>query len=178
MVDTVTDEHKAGRGREEPPYFRACQRCEQPWPCPAKKQALQAEAEEMLAARAGESRRVGLLSLVEIGVSVWSSTRRNTYDEPLGGVVVDISDEPNRETGEFERFFTCLWKLGKRVDVHRIAEAEVVPTGVQATAGSILSKLIKALALEVAETKGSYIDGRCAERVRWQYVLTGVWRGA
>lgn len=171
--------HRASLPADEAPFRRTCLRCDAPWPCPSRRDDIRAEQAGIIAAvRAqvnGDARRVGVLALVELGVSVWSSTRRDAYDEPIGGVVVELEDVPNRETGEFERFFTCLFLgYGPKVDVHRIAEAEVLQTGVQATPGSTITKLVKKLAGEVHDSKGSYLDLRCSERVRWQYVLTGV----
>lgn len=174
MTNVDLNVHRASSPRDEPPYVRTCLHCDQPWPCPAKRDELRAEADEMLAARAGEARRVGVLALVELGVSVWSSTRRDAFDQPLGGVVVEIEDVPDAETGEVERWFTCLWMVGPKVQARRIAEAEVLQSGVQATDGSRIARIVKALAGEVHDRPGSYLDLHSSERIRWQYVLAGV----
>jgi hypothetical protein len=179
MTDLDLDLHRAGPPRDEPPYLRTCLRCSEAWPCPSKRDELRAEQAEIIAAvraqASDDARRVGVLALVELGVSVWSSTRVDAFGQPLGGVVVEIEDVPDPETGEIERYFTCLsLGYGPKVEVRRIAEAEVLQTGVQATDGSTLTKLVKKLAGEVHDAKGSYLDLRASERVRWQYVLTGV----
>ena len=179
MTDLDLDLHRASPPRDEPPYLRSCLRCAEPWPCPAKRDDIRAEQAEIIATvRAqvsDDARRVGVLSLVELGVSVWSSTRVDAFDQPLGGVVVHIEDDVDRETGEVSRWFTCLsLGYGPKVEVRRIAEAEVLQTGVQATDGSTITNLVKKLAGEVHDAKGSYLDLRCSERIRWQYVLAGV----
>lgn len=171
-------EHRAGPVPDEPPYFRACLGCGQKWPCPARLAEVRDQHAEMAEARSSDdARRVGVLALVELGVTVWSSTRRDAYDEPLGGVVVGIDDVPNPETGEFERFFTCLETYGSDrfpIKIARIAEAEVLPTGVEATQHVTLTKLVKRLAGEVHRSKGSFLDSSTAQRVRWIYTLTGL----
>lgn len=171
--------HRASPPADEPPFRRTCLRCSQPWPCPARRDDIRAEQADIIAAvraqATDDARRVGVLALVELGVSVWSSTRVDALGEALGGVVVHIEDVPNPETGEIERFFTCLDPYGAGpVKVRRLAEAEVSPTSVEATANSRITNLVKRLAGEVHDAKGSYLDLRCSERVRWQYILTGV----
>ena len=139
---------------------------------------VRAEQAEIAEARVSDdARRIGVLALVDLGVQCWSSTRRDAYDEARGGVVVEINDVPNPDTGEFERFFTCLDPYGSDrfpIKIVRLAEAEVDPSGVQATANSDLTKLVKRLAGEVHRAKGSYLDSSTAQRVRWQYLLTGL----
>jgi hypothetical protein len=179
MTDVDLNVHRASPPADEAPFRRTCLRCSEPWPCPARRDDIRAEQADIIASVrsqvSDDARRVGVLSLVELGVSVWSSTRVDAYDEALGGVVVEIEDVPNIETGEIERWFTCLsLGAGPAVKVRRIAEAEVLQTGVQATDGSTITKLVKKLAGEVHDAKGSYLDLRASERVRWQYVLTGV----
>lgn len=175
MTDVDLNVHRPGPKADEPPYFRACLRCQEAWPCTARRAEVQAESEEMKSARIDDARRIGVLALVELGVSVWSAERRDAYDQPLGGVVVEIEDVPNLETGEFERFFTCLDPVGGvPVTARRIAEAEVRPAGVEGTASARLTKLVRRLAEEIAAAKGSYLDPHQAQRVRWMYVLTGL----
>ncbi len=179
MTDVLQLEHKAGPTPDEAPFRRLCVRCGVFWPCPAKAEQNRAEFEERLDAVrvSDDARRVGVLALVERGVSVWSSTRVDAFDRPIGGVVVHIEDLPNPETGELERFFTCLDPMGSDrfpITVRQLAEAEVLPTGVEATSGSTLTKLVRRLAGEIHRTKGSWLDTSTAERVRWIYILTGV----
>lgn len=177
MTALLGAEHHAGPPAGEPPYFRSCAACCQPWPCPAKKAELQAEAIEQRRQRQlqAEARRTGLMALVERGVSVWSAERTDARGEPLGGVVVEIEDQLDRETGVVERWFTALDPYGAGpVKARRIAEAEVRPEGVTATDGARITGLIVRLAAEVAALKGSYIDPFIAERIRWQYVLAGL----
>jgi hypothetical protein len=179
MTDVDLNVHRPSPPADEPPYRRTCLRCGSAWPCPSRRDDIRAEQAEIIAAvrsqASDDARRVGVLSLIEPGVSVWSSTRVDAFEQPLGGVVVHIEDDVDRETGEVSRWFTCLsLGYGPTVAVRRIAEAEVLQTGVQATDNSTLTKLVKKLAGEVHDAKGSYLDLRAFERVRWQYVLTGV----
>lgn len=175
MSDVTLEQldHSASPPRDEPPYLRTCLRCDQPWPCPARLADVQAEGKEITAALVSDdARRVGVLVLIEKGVTVWSSTRRDAYDQALGGVVVEINDVVDRETGEISRHFTCLDPYGAGdVTVRRLAEAEVSPTGVEATANSRITGLIKRLAGEVHEMKGSYLDLHHADRIRWMGTL-------
>jgi hypothetical protein len=176
MTDIDLGVHRPGPTPEEPPYFRRCLRCDLSWPCPARLAEVRAANEEITAARiSDDARRVGVLALVEKGVSVWSSTRVDAYGAPLGGVVVEIEDVTSPETGEIERWFTCLDPVGGvPVTARRIAEAEIRPAGVEGTVGSRLTNLVRRLAQEIATAKGSYLDPHQAQRVRWMYVLTGV----
>ena len=175
MTDVVLFVHRPGPVPDEPPFTRRCEACGNYWPCPYRKAQLQAEAADMVETRHGEARRIGVLALVEPGVSCWSSTRKDAREEPLGGVVVEIQDVPNPETGEFERYFTCLDPYGGgKVRVHRLSESEVLPTGIEATTNSRIVNLIKRLACEVAEMKGSYLDIFHADRIRWLGTLAGV----
>lgn len=173
-ADVLELEHRASPPRDEPPYLRTCLRCAEPWPCPARRADIVAEQTEIIrsvrAQVSDDARRVGVLALVEKGVSAWSSTRRDAYDQPLGGVVVEINDVVDPETGEINRFFTCLDPTGSDrfpVDVRRLAEAEVTPTGIEATPNSRITKLIKRLAGEVHDMKGNYLDLHHADRIRW-----------
>lgn len=171
-------DHRASAPREDPPYLRTCLRCEQLWPCPARLAEVQAAGKEITAALVSDdARRVGVLVLIEVGVSCWSSTRRDAFDEPLGGVVVEINDIVDPETGGITRWFTCLDPTGSDrfpINVRRIAEAEVVKTGVEATAYSALTKLVKRLAGEVHRRPGSYLDVFQADRIRWMGTLASV----
>lgn len=172
-VDVI--EHRPGPALDEPPYSRTCVQCGQAWPCPARKADLLAQAEEMVAERKGEARRVGVLAMVELGVSVWSSTRKDARDEALGGVVVEINDVPDYQTGEVERFFTCLDPYGGGpVKVRRLAESEVTANSVGATTNSRITNLIKRLGKEVGEMTGSYLDPFYADRIRWMGTLASV----
>jgi hypothetical protein len=181
VTDVDLLEHKAGPAPDEPPYHRTCLRDGLPWPCPARKAELQEETAEVFrsvrAQVSDDARRIGVLALVELGVSVWSSTRVDAFDQPLGGVVVHIEDVVDRETGEISRWFTCLDPTGSErfpINVRRLAEAEVLPSGVEATTGSRLTGLIKRLGGEVHNTEGSFLTLAAAERVRWMHILTGV----
>ncbi len=174
MTAVDLSEHRSGPTPDEPPYTRSCLRCGEFWPCPAYSERLRAEAAEMHEARRGESRRIGVLALVDLGVTVWSSTRRDAYDFPLGGTIVEIEDQVDRGTGEITRRFTCL-KLGNPlVVVRQIDEAEVKPDGVEATQGAQMAKLVKAMAQEVADTKASFLGTLATQRIRWMYTLAGL----
>lgn len=177
MVTAIDlNEHRAGPRPDDAPYTRHCLRCGSFWPCPAYSALLRAEAVEMKEARDAAARRIGVLALVDIGVTVWSSTRRDAYDFPFGGVIVEREDQVDRETGEVHRWFTCL-KLGygaEPIVVRRIDEAEVEPDGIEATQGSQMAKLVKAMAQEVADTKASFLGTLATQRIRWMYTLAGL----
>lgn len=175
MTAVDLTEHRVTPLGEEP-GIRTCQLCGMAWPCPERLARVRAESDELLDRRVSDdARRVGVLALVERGVSVWSAERRDAYDQPLGGVVVEIEDVADRETGEMSRFFTCLDPYGGGpVTVRRLAEAEVRQSGVEATAGSRITSLVKRLGAEIGDHKGSFLDPWIADRVRWMYTLVGV----
>lgn len=171
----TVDLHRPGSAPDEAPFTRRCEVCGMAWPCPERKAQLHAEAEEMKAARVDEAHRIGIMTLIDRGVTVWSCERRDARDEALGGVVVEITDDVDRETGEVVRTFTCLDPYGGGpVKVRHIAENEVRQSGIEATDGARLTRLVKRLAAELAARPGSYLDPWAAERVRWMYVLTGL----
>lgn len=181
MTDVDLAIHRAGPAQDEPPYRRYCLRCNVFYPCPTVQEQARAEAAEIVADRRrhGEANRIGVLALVERGVTVWSSDRRDARGEAKGGVVVEINDVVDPPTGEVIRWLTCLDPYGavkvkggaNKVKVHKLRESEVLPSGVEATANSRRTTLIRRLAKEVAEATGSYLDPFQADRIRWMAVL-------
>ncbi len=108
MTDVLEMEHRASPPRDEPPYRRTCLRCEQPWPCPAKRDELRSEADEMLADRRRHSPE-RMLDLSEVVPGCWVSWRgaenADFAGEPRGGVVISIDHYGDPETGESLRAF-------------------------------------------------------------------------
>ncbi len=101
-------EHSAGPEPDEPPYFRRCIRCEQPWPCNSRKEQVRADSEEILADRRRHSPE-RMLDVSEVVPGCWVNWRgaENTDGaaESRGGVVLSIDHYVDPETGESLRAF-------------------------------------------------------------------------
>jgi hypothetical protein len=54
------------------------------------------------------SRAIGSVALVEPGVEAWSKTRIARDEGAVGGIVIYVTEQADRDTGELERAFVCL----------------------------------------------------------------------
>jgi hypothetical protein len=108
MTDVDLNVHRPSPPADEPPYRRTCLRCDAAWPCPAKRDELRAEADEMLADRARHNPQ-RMLDVSEIVPGCWVNWRgaenADFESEPRGGVVVTIDHIVDPETGESVRVF-------------------------------------------------------------------------
>ena len=123
--------------------------------------------------------------MIDVGTSVFSSTRRDHNDFPVGGVVVAIEDAVDPTTGEMERWFTCVSPYAKDT-VHRLAESEVGPEGIETTTNSRLAMLLFNAAVYLVKkgtTRSGIVptsllaDSKVKERVAWMHRLMGVAAG-
>lgn len=79
---------------------------------------------------------IGAVALIEPGVEVWSTKRGHAGGdsidddkpgEPIGGVVVRVTEQWNRETGEQERAFLCIdpTRTRPRLRFRTLLESEI-----------------------------------------------------
>lgn len=98
---------------------------------------------------------------VDVGVVVWSRSRGHegvfddgTQVEPIGGLVVDIVDEVDPETGEVVRAFVVVDTWRGRLRLRRLPEADVDRSTMEAAAPGQIARVLRQLCEEVA------LDGR------------------
>lgn len=113
------------------------------------------------------SHHIGALALVDVGVSVYSRSRRHAQDDrPIGGVVIDTGGRPVLEdgepTGEIMRTYEVLdiYEPVLEKAFHSIEEADVDPENMEPVYDPTLRKLVCRLDEAVAKTKGKQFDGR------------------
>lgn len=127
MTALLDTEHHAGPPAGEPPYFRSCVACCQPWPCPAKREQLRAEAEE-LAAERGRRNPQRMLDVSEVVPGCWVSWRgaenADFVGEPRGGVVISIEHIVD-ENGESMRVFNTAKESRHGIRWDRLTQAQV-----------------------------------------------------
>lgn len=123
---------------------------------------------------------IGGVALLEPGMTAWSRTRRDANDEPVGGVVLDVVDQVDTETGERVRSFLCLdpYRLRPRLSFHRLTEDEIAHDGLELPSTSRCASLVRRLCEEVAldghKRRTGLMDPRHAELVVHAHRLTGV----
>ena len=99
-----------------------------------------------------------VVALAEVGVTVWSRTRGyagvgedGTQLEPIGGVVLDVVEVLDRETGEIKRALRVLDPTRTRpLRFHVLHESEVDPDTLEPPSTSRCVALIRRLAEELA----------------------------
>lgn len=119
------------------------------------------------------ARTIGDLALVEPGCSVWSE-KRTRVEEPLGGVVIEIIDVRDEDTGFPVRSFRTInpyEPLGVAIRV--LSEAEISRDGMEAPESSRIAKQIRRLAEAVAKGKGPLVQ-RDRDYVAYMHRLMGV----
>jgi hypothetical protein len=114
-----------------------------------------------------DSHYIGTLALVDVGVTIYSRTRRHARDDrPVGGVVIDTTGRPVIEdgepTGEVARTYEVLDVyepvLEKAFDF--IDEADVDHENMEPVYDATLRKLVCRLDEAVAKQKGKAFDHR------------------
>lgn len=117
-----------------------------------------------------DSHHIGMTALVEIGMTVYSRTRRFGRDDfPIGGVVVETIGRPVIEdgepTGEIRRVYEVLnpyeKDLGEAFD--QIDEHDVNPETVEPAYDPTLRLLVCRLDEAVFKRKGKAFDHRHAK---------------
>jgi hypothetical protein len=133
------------------------------------------DGEAPLVAPARGSRTIGDFTLLEIGCAVWSTERKNHREEGLGGVIVDIFDKHNEDTGYVERAFRCIdpYSLRPFVQVHVLVESEVDREALEGPESARLRKIIRVLAEGIAKGKGA-LSTQDLEHGAWIHKLMGV----
>lgn len=94
---------------------------------------------------------VGAVALLQEGCLVWSKTRRDADDCPVGGLVVEVLDTPDPETGELRRSFRCLdnTRMRPRLTWHVLPEDDVDRSTAQAAATSQIANVVRRLCEEI-----------------------------
>lgn len=125
-----------------------------------------------------DAHHIGTVAWVEAGHEVWSTERRIVND-PIGGVVITVTETHDPETGERVRSFQCVDGSGPELRWSTIREDELGPESVAAPEHADLLALVRRLAGEVAWYDGrrrrhgmpDEYEARCARAV---VVLLGV----
>lgn len=128
-----------------------------------------------IGAPARGARTIGDFALLELGCSVWSTTRKDHRENPLGGVIIDIFDKLDQETGEVERAFRCIdsYNLRPFVQVHVLVESEVDRGALEGPDNARLRKIIRRLAEDIAKGKSS-LTSLELDHIAWIHKLAGV----
>lgn len=124
-------------------------------------------------------RPAGLVRWVDVGCAVWSNTRRRATphgEDPLGGIVVAVTEKHNEDTGEIDRAFLCFDHLNTKPRVHwsTLAESEVDRDAIEALDVHALTSAWRRLAEDIAWTApmkarrgpATPEEVRCAEAIR------------
>lgn len=133
------------------------------------------DGEKPLVAPTRGARTIGDFALLEIGCSCWSTERKDHRDNPLGGVIIDIFDKRNEDTGYAERAFRCIdsYNLRPFVQVHVLVESEVDRAALEPPDNARLRKIIRRLAEDIAKGKSSLTTLEL-DHIAWIHKLAGV----
>lgn len=111
------------------------------------------------------ARTLGSLALATVGCAVWTDPirRRNSHDESLGGIVLEVlaAEHPDRETGEIivQRAFRCYDPIVTRDRAFRtFPEADIPQAGVEAVDTAQLRNAVRRFARWVADSKGPFVS--------------------
>lgn len=109
------------------------------------------------------------------GCCVWSSRRSDWQLNPVGGVVVSITETRDAETGEVGRAFLTLNPYSARgyIESRAIRAEEIGPDGAEEPVRSLVAGVARRLARQVADGRGA-LDDNDAEWCAWLYRLAGV----
>lgn len=102
------------------------------------------------------SRAIGTVAVVEPGVEVWSKTRVARDLDPVGGIVLYVTEHLDRQTGEVDRAFVCLdhTRTQPWLRWSTIPETDVDPHSVASVDTSTLVRLWRRLGHEIAYSLG------------------------
>lgn len=133
------------------------------------------EGKKPMVAPTRGARTIGDFALLELGCSIWSTERKNHRDEPLGGVIVDIFDKRNEDTGFVERAFRCIdpYSLRPFIQLHVLVESEVDREALEAPDNARLRKIVRRLAEDIAKGKSS-LTTHDLDAIAWIHKLAGV----
>jgi hypothetical protein len=168
VTDVDLDIHRAGPKADEPPYRSLCLRCNVFWPCPAKSEQLQAEADEMLADRRRHSPQ-RMLDVSEVTAGCWLSWRgaenADFAGEPRGGVVISIDHYADPETGESLRSFNVAKEYRSHIKWDRLTQDQVGT--IDPPNPKTVTDLRRAMAREMGERKTAVMtdERRMAEAI-------------
>lgn len=97
---------------------------------------------------------------VDVGVVVWSRSRGRegvfddgTQVEPVGGLVVDIVEDADPDTGELAKTFVVVDTWRGRMRLRRLPESDVDRSTMEAAAPGQIARVVRQLCEEVALDK-------------------------
>lgn len=124
-------------------------------------------------------RRTGLVRYVDVGCRVFSTTRKRSAaiePEPLGGLVVAVTEKLNQETGEIDRAFLVFddQRTRGRLHWHTLLESDVDQELIEAVDTATLTRAWRRLAEEISYSRAhqkrsgppTVEEVRCAEAIR------------
>jgi hypothetical protein len=102
----------------------------------------------------GVHRQIGLVSHVDVGCAVWSTTRRratSTDEIPVGGLVVAVTEHADPDAGEINRAFLVFDHETTKPRIHwaRLPEADIDRTLIEALDLTTLRRAVKSLCNDV-----------------------------
>lgn len=89
------------------------------------------------------------------GCTIWSRATNDEGFPLLGGVIVDVVDVVDPETGEMVRSYKVQSYDAGRLVLPLLAEADVDPTRTEAASAGPVADAIRALCAEIAVASGS-----------------------
>jgi hypothetical protein len=168
MTNVDLNVHRPSPPADEAPFRRTCLRCGAPWPCPAKRDELRAEADEMLADRSRHN-PLRMLDVSEVVPGCWVGWRgaenADFESEPRGGVVITIDHIVDPETGESLRVFHVAKEGADGVHFDRLTQDEIGSISPANT--SIVKSLRRSMAREMGRHKAAVMtkERRMAEAI-------------
>ena len=124
-------------------------------------------------------RVAGIVRYVDVGCRVYSTTRRRSAagePEPLGGLVVAVTEKMNQDTGEVDRAFLVFddQRTRGRLQWATLLESEVDRNLIEAVDTRTLTRAWRRLAQEIAYSRdhqrrngpATPEEVRCAEAIR------------
>jgi hypothetical protein len=124
-------------------------------------------------------RVAGIVRYVDVGCRVYSNTRHRSAaiePEPLGGLVVAVTEKLNQETGEIDRAFLTFddQRTRGRLQWATLLESEVDRDHIEAVDTRTLTRAWRRLAQEIAYSRNHQPrngpatpeEVRCAEAIR------------
>lgn len=124
---------------------------------------------------------IGTVAFADVGIEVWS-TERFVVQDPIGGVIVHVTEAPDPETGERIRSFECVDTSGGRVRWSLIRESELGPDSLRVPDMAELHKLIRRLAGEIAWHDGRHLrrgnpdayEAKCSKAIAALLAVVGL----
>lgn len=136
------------------------------------------EGKPLIDKRLGASRLIGDVALLEIGCLVWSTERRTLHgsdDNPMGGIIVSLSERVDEETGEIVRTFMTIDPYNTRplIRPRVLTPREIDRETMERANDGLVRGLFRRLAEEIGKSRGP-LTQKTLEFDRWQHNLASV----